>query len=151
MKLENLKNIKSGIEITKFADIAKSNKEDENDIRYEPHKKQNGEKTVYAEVVDGEISHVFESGNFKANLQRYYKSQESVKKGDKPSDTNRAKYLLTKKELDQGKKVEIYIIEKCTKNELLETIKQIDGKYPPKNFQKNKEKIPENTLKVKKD
>lgn len=99
-------------------------------------------KVTYAKVVDGDIKHIFESGNIRA-LSRYYKNHDSIQeKGDKATETNFAKYLLAKLDIEKGKRVEIYKLE-GTKKECLNKYYEKENRYPDENFQANNEKFPE--------
>ena len=105
-------------------------------------------KAAFAEVSNDEVVNIFESSDIKA-MTKYYESTESTRvAGDKASDTNYAKYWLAKKELEEGKKFEIWQLQ-GSKEENLEFYYKKEKKYPKYNFQKNNEKIPEEILKQK--
>ena len=144
-------------EAKKIADIKKNkDKPDELKIEYVDGVEIKKEKTTYAKVVNNsEIVNIYESGNFKSNQERYYKSTRNVKEGgDIASDTNYIKYSLALKNLNECKTVEIYELHGSKKENLKKFEKLNRGrgrkKFPEENYQMNKEKIPREILKQKK-
>lgn len=139
MKIDNFNGAK------KIADIVKDDK-NPNDLKlkYATTKIKKGKKITYAKVVNGEITHIFESSNFKS-LSRYYKNHNTVKKKDKAIDSNFVKYPIAKMNLEQGNRVEIYELNGSRSECLKKYYKQEDC-YPNENFQANNNNIPNDIL-----
>lgn len=127
-------------EAEKVANIKQANNEE---LKVEKLKELPKGETTLIETVNGVITNVSKSSNSESAL-KFYKNG-GIQGNGKPSETNFAKHELAKQDLKNGDTVEIYT-SSIPKEEILETIKKEDGKYPSKNFQKNKEKIPKDIV-----
>ncbi|WP_416861000.1 hypothetical protein [Helicobacter ganmani] len=129
-------NIKE-FEVEKIANIIKQDNDEK--LKVEKLRELPKGKLTLLETNNGEITNVFESSNPNSVFKFY--ENGGIQGNGKPCESNFAKHELAKQDIKEKRTVEIYMSSK-PKKEILTTIKEKDGKYPSKNFQLNKERIP---------
>lgn len=139
MKIHEIENAKQIATITK--------KDNSENLKVEYSKERGKDKKILA-LVDskGEIKNIIERKNEKPFI-------ETGGKGGKPSESSIALNKCCEKEIEDSGEMTLYEIPYSDKikdkNDVLNIIKQTDGRCPEWNFQANNEKIPKEIKKLK--